>query len=92
LGLGLLGNEVSLPQHATVVRDVPITSDGLLLYVAQASYQPGQTPLSCWVPTTTLPNEQGSPTRLEIFERLVRKRIERQDLAAGAEADGGMEM
>ncbi|KDQ06332.1 hypothetical protein BOTBODRAFT_39672 [Botryobasidium botryosum FD-172 SS1] len=94
LGLGLLGNEAPLPRHATVVQDVPITSDGLLLYVAQASYQPGQTPLSCWVPTTTLPNEQGSPTRLEIFEWLVRKRIERQGLAAGAcaETDGGMEM
>lgn len=30
--------------------DVDIRPDGLLLYVAQASYEPGTSPLSTWVP------------------------------------------
>ncbi|TDL19635.1 hypothetical protein BD410DRAFT_727057 [Rickenella mellea] len=30
--------------------DAPIQPDGLLLYVAQASYEPGTSPLSSWVP------------------------------------------
>lgn len=31
---------------------VPITSDGLLLYVGEASYESGESPLSVWVPRT----------------------------------------
>jgi snurportin-1 len=29
---------------------VNLQSDGLLLYVAQASYEPGTSPLSSWIP------------------------------------------
>ena len=30
--------------------DVRIDSDGLLLYVGEAAYEPGESPLSVWVP------------------------------------------
>jgi snurportin-1 len=50
-----------------------IQSDGLLLYVAQAIYEPGASPLSSWVPLATpvtdkmVSMEQSSP--LDVFER-----------------------
>jgi len=50
-----------------------IKPDGLLLYVAQAIYEPGASPLSSWVPIATpvmdeMANmEQSSP--MDIFER-----------------------
>jgi len=50
-----------------------IKSDGLLLYVAQAIYEPGASPLSSWVPLATpvtdkmVSMEQPSP--LDVFER-----------------------
>lgn len=39
---------------------VEVHSDGLLLYVAQAAYESGTSPLACWVPRTNL---------LDAFER-----------------------
>ena len=30
--------------------EIPIASDGLLLYVGEAAYEPGESPLSVWVP------------------------------------------
>lgn len=51
-----------------------IKPDGLLLYVAQAIYEPGTSPLSSWVPLLAAPvtnemasMEQSSP--LDVFER-----------------------
>jgi snurportin-1 len=50
-----------------------IKPDGLLLYVAQAIYEPGTSPLSSWVPLVAPAadevesTEQSSP--LEVFER-----------------------
>ena len=50
-----------------------IKPDGLLLYVAQAIYEPGTSPLSSWVPLAApmtdemASTEQSSP--LDIFER-----------------------
>lgn len=38
------------PVHRLTSLDVPLQSDGLLLYVSQASYEPGTSPLSSWVP------------------------------------------
>ena len=38
------------PLHRLTSLDVPLQSDGLLLYVSQASYEPGTSPLSSWVP------------------------------------------
>ncbi|KIJ23060.1 hypothetical protein M422DRAFT_276440 [Sphaerobolus stellatus SS14] len=50
--------------------------DGLLLYVSQASYEPGTSPLSLWIPIKPLYEAQESP--LAIFERLVNKRVVKQ--------------
>jgi snurportin-1 len=50
-----------------------IKPDGLLLYVAQAIYEPGTSPLSSWVPLVAPAidevetTEQSSP--LDVFER-----------------------
>ncbi|KAF9517820.1 hypothetical protein BS47DRAFT_1339039 [Hydnum rufescens UP504] len=53
-----------------------IGTDGLLLYVSEASYQPGETPLSCWIPARRLdPEKLDEPVMLDTFERLVKKRV-----------------
>ncbi|KIM69399.1 hypothetical protein SCLCIDRAFT_19318 [Scleroderma citrinum Foug A] len=62
-----------------------VSSDGLLLYVSQASYEEGTSPLSCWVPIkpVTEPGDQqpkmiSSPlSPLDVFQRLVQRRISR---------------
>ncbi|TFY60293.1 hypothetical protein EVJ58_g5239 [Rhodofomes roseus] len=64
---------------------VEIKSDGLLLYVAQATYEPGTSPLSSWVPlqayTQAAPETdmgKGKVTPespLNVFESLVRRRL-----------------
>lgn len=59
-----------------------IPPDGLLLYVAQASYEPGTSPLSSWVPLRPDPDSGVSEGALDVFERLVRRRL------AGATAQG----
>ena len=54
---------------------VEVKSDGLLLYVSQASYEPGTSPLSTWIPVTGYtddqkPVNQGASHRpLDLFER-----------------------
>ena len=56
-----------------------VSSDGLLLYASQASYEGGTSPLSCWVPIKPVaePNGQqptmlSSPTGpLDMFQRWV---------------------
>ncbi|KAJ8473891.1 hypothetical protein ONZ51_g7567 [Trametes cubensis] len=66
-----------------------IRSDGMLLYVAQATYEPGTSPLSSWVPLRAYQTHEermqqeamggmGSTAEspLDLFERLVRKRVE----------------
>jgi len=56
-----------------------IKPDGLLLYVAQAIYEPGTSPLSSWVPLVApvtdevAVSDQSSP--LEVFERLIQRRL-----------------
>ncbi|KAI0077622.1 hypothetical protein K474DRAFT_1661558 [Panus rudis PR-1116 ss-1] len=65
---------------------VPLKSDGLLLYVAQATYEPGTSPLSSWVPIRAYTewkdqDQQGVASQqpeapLDKFERLIRKRLE----------------
>lgn len=66
-------------------KDVTIRSDGLLLYVGEASYESGESPLSVWLPckpiehfrregweaeTTSSPkSREESP--LDVFERYV---------------------
>ena len=56
-----------------------VLSDGLLLYVAQAAYEPGTSPLSMWVPCQAYQTreEQESGTTntvespLDVFDRCV---------------------
>ncbi|KII94961.1 hypothetical protein PLICRDRAFT_33790 [Plicaturopsis crispa FD-325 SS-3] len=57
-----------------------VGSDGLLLYVSQASYEPGTSPLSSWIPIVAYSTEdtQGIEHQegpLDKFERLVNRRI-----------------
>ncbi|KAL4073626.1 hypothetical protein V8B97DRAFT_1865486 [Scleroderma yunnanense] len=60
-----------------------VSSDGLLLYVAQASYEEGTSPLSCWIPIkpVTEPGNQQSTmfsslaSPLDVFQRLVQHRM-----------------
>jgi snurportin-1 len=68
--------DIESPQFmgpAPRVAQAEIKPDGLLLYVAQAIYEPGTSPLSSWVPLVSpvtdemASTEQSSP--LEMFER-----------------------
>ncbi|KAG8746245.1 hypothetical protein FRC10_005494 [Ceratobasidium sp. 414] len=49
-------------------------SDGILLYVKEAAYTSGETPLSCWVPAAPLDDAMNQEPPLQIFQRLVAKR------------------
>lgn len=70
----------SPPGHAPRASQAEIQADGLLLYVAQAIYEPGTSPLSSWVPLAS-PAADGASTEtsspLDVFERLVKRRIAR---------------
>ena len=56
-----------------------IAPDGLLLYVAQAAYEPGTSPLSVWIPLRAYQTReeaqaqpgvsQGAESPLDVFER-----------------------
>ncbi|KAI0634977.1 hypothetical protein C8Q77DRAFT_1105097 [Trametes polyzona] len=77
-----------------------IRSDGLLLYVSQATYEPGTSPLSSWVPLRAYQTHEeriqqeaigvesasGPESPLSMFERLIRRRL------AGASSGGGPEV
>lgn len=49
--------------------NVNLDPDGLLLYVSEASYESGTSPLSSWIPITAAQTDQASP--LDLFLRLV---------------------
>jgi len=51
--------------------EVQIQSEGLLLYVGQATYEPGTSPLSTWIPI-----QFEGVAVLDIFERLVQRRLQ----------------
>jgi len=77
---------------------VRVQPDGMLLYVAEARYDPGTSPLSSWIPicldadargnkgevARSVEQQQEGP--LEIFQKLVRRRLERCILSAGGHA------
>ncbi|RPD65249.1 hypothetical protein L227DRAFT_206130 [Lentinus tigrinus ALCF2SS1-6] len=71
----------SLVQLHTV--QAQVQSDGLLLYVAQASYEPGTSPLSNWIPLRAYQTREEQQQRglsmaaspLDVFEGLVRRRL-----------------
>ncbi|KAI0795667.1 hypothetical protein C8Q75DRAFT_746895 [Abortiporus biennis] len=62
-----------------------VKSDGLLLYVSQATYEPGTSPLSIWLPIRAYTEERWKDGMevvcdgegpLDQFERLVRRRMQ----------------
>ncbi|KZT10558.1 uncharacterized protein LAESUDRAFT_644795 [Laetiporus sulphureus 93-53] len=67
------------------VTTAELKSDGMLLYVSKAAYEPGTSPLSSWIPLKAYtPDSQQSEANalpvalespLDVFERLVRRRL-----------------
>jgi len=60
-----------------------IVPDGLLLYVAEASYEAGNSPLSSWIPITRknhVPVDSPPPVvsdrPLDLFQRLIQRRVQ----------------
>ncbi|KAG6913710.1 hypothetical protein DXG01_004756 [Tephrocybe rancida] len=67
------GMDVDTAMHR---REETVEPDGMLLYVKAASYEAGTSPLSSWVPIVSYDGpEHESP--LGLFERLLRRRMER---------------
>ncbi|KAG8910670.1 hypothetical protein FRC00_007759 [Tulasnella sp. 408] len=71
------------PMPKTRAETASFVSDGILLYVSQASYQPGETPLACWIPAEPLPVQDQAieaapagpvPSPLDIFQSLIYRR------------------
>ncbi|KAJ6501271.1 hypothetical protein DFH09DRAFT_326321 [Mycena vulgaris] len=67
-------------------RTAEVCADGLLLYVSEASYEAGTSPLSSWIPITKYEQDRTSNITdslittdgpLDIFHRLVQKRLAR---------------
>ncbi|TEB29760.1 hypothetical protein FA13DRAFT_1689796 [Coprinellus micaceus] len=79
---------------------ITIQPDGLLLYTAEASYEPGTSPLSSWVPITGYDppgamEVQAHQRPLDLFHRLVQRRLQRRLLAcarAPNDADASMDV
>ncbi|KAJ7698724.1 hypothetical protein B0H17DRAFT_326861 [Mycena rosella] len=75
-----------------VTRTAEVCADGLLLYVAEASYEAGTSPLSSWIPianyeedrTSTVMADANTSTDgpLDVFHRLVQKRIVRNSTSS----------
>ncbi|KAJ8073508.1 hypothetical protein PM082_011784 [Marasmius tenuissimus] len=78
------GMEVDNERRPLVAFKANIASDGLLLYVAEACYESGTSPLSSWIPMRSFDTDamQTSEVPLDLFERLVRKRTERRGTGA----------
>ncbi|KAJ1302128.1 hypothetical protein OPQ81_000957 [Rhizoctonia solani] len=55
-------------------------SDGILLYVREAAYTPGETPLSCWIPATPLDDAMDNEPPLQLFQRLIARRTSGSDM------------
>ncbi|KAH7911167.1 hypothetical protein BJ138DRAFT_1086124 [Hygrophoropsis aurantiaca] len=74
----------AVPSQLTTPVNVGIEPDGLLLYVSQASFEPGTSPLSCWIPIRGYSEggqNQGLVTEespLDLFQRLVQRRMSKQ--------------
>ncbi|KAF8624980.1 hypothetical protein AX15_005614 [Amanita polypyramis BW_CC] len=118
------GVQLAATAVASVQVKTSIQPDGLLLYVAEASYEPGTGPLSSWIPIVGYEREgkvggevkpavkreggnsdaggtnkngsgplkraegEGKEGPLDLFERLVKQRLERKPLAQ----QGAMDM
>lgn len=53
--------------------DVPLDPDGILLYVRDAYYESGTSPLCVWIPSQTFNDTGGMPNPLDVFERCARR-------------------
>ncbi|KAK7683091.1 hypothetical protein QCA50_013764 [Cerrena zonata] len=89
------GMDLDTPTQELQDVEVNIGSDGILLYLSQASYEPGTSPLSLWVPIRPFVewkdkdqdhmDVSSSESPLGQFERLLRKRLSRSPGARGSE-------
>ncbi|KAJ6572002.1 hypothetical protein B0H19DRAFT_1132151 [Mycena capillaripes] len=79
--------QISQATAGLTTKTTEVCADGLLLYVAEASYEAGTSPLSSWIPIANYEEEQTSNGMddttastdgpLAVFHRLVQKRIAR---------------
>ncbi|EGO03405.1 hypothetical protein SERLA73DRAFT_174871 [Serpula lacrymans var. lacrymans S7.3] len=77
------GSNNIIPSQVVTPSSAHVESDGLLLYVSQATYEPGTSPLSCWIPNkhySEVPRDQSpaASTReipLDLFEKLIQRRL-----------------
>lgn len=78
----------SLPDISAEVQvDFHLRSDGILLYVAEAAYESGTSPLSAWIPSSAQSNAEAGNDQsmvvstsqneipLSVFSRLLQKRL-----------------
>ncbi|KIY72341.1 hypothetical protein CYLTODRAFT_417926 [Cylindrobasidium torrendii FP15055 ss-10] len=77
--------------------NITVAADGLLLYVAEASYESGTSPLSSWVPIVSYNtidgmDESAAESPLDKFNRLVQRRLEKRAIAENRDDDVAMEM
>jgi len=76
---GLSSTQPQLPSHSETTIPLPAPSkaqvpastarvqpDGMLLYVAEASYEPGTSPLSSWVPICLDPTAHGTNVEVTV--------------------------
>ncbi|KAF9003395.1 hypothetical protein BDQ17DRAFT_1279850 [Cyathus striatus] len=77
-----------------ITANAEIQSDGLLLYVAQAGYEPGTSPLSSWIPIISYDESKledgtahitATEGPLDIFQRLVKRRLDASSATTGAQ-------
>ncbi|KIO33772.1 hypothetical protein M407DRAFT_229640 [Tulasnella calospora MUT 4182] len=88
------------PMPKTRADTASFVSDGILLYVSQASYQPGETPLACWIPAEPLPVQGQAveavpagpvPSPLDIFQNLIYRRcVKAKDALGGNGTNAGV--
>jgi snurportin-1 len=66
--MDIVSSQLTSPVHRAAIKP-----DGLLLYVAQAIYEPGTSPLSSWVPLVAPAIDEvestKQPSPLDVFER-----------------------
>jgi len=80
------------PSPVLTSLSVQLKSDGLLLYVSQACYEPGTSPLSSWIPIMGYDDHDHDSTTssdkpLDLFDRLVTQQLAAQCILHTAEAD-----
>jgi len=92
----MVDNSTSLPLSSfpsATSTSVDVVPDGMLLYTAQASYEPGTSPLSSWIPIIGYTESGGygrgvsSDRPLDMFERLVKQRMVQQQNGGGFNMD-----